>query len=81
MIYNGLRGEIMESKGKYEIQKQQGKYIIKYSYHNGYRVVSYYVWKTYKNEYTWTCDYTHAKRLSQQTAEKHLKYLRVNPAF
>lgn len=53
------------------ITPQQGKYIVGYTYNNGYRDVYKYVVKIYHGEYTYHTDYIHAKKLSLATAKKH----------
>lgn len=63
---------------KYFIEPALGKQIIGYSYYNGYRYVYVYVKSIYKGNYTFTLDYTYAKKMTPETACKHIAYLRVN---
>ncbi len=55
----------------YIVSEYQGKYITGYKYHNGYRNISLYVTSVYKGKYKFSYDYTHAKKMSLETAKKH----------
>lgn len=59
----------------YIVSEFQGKYIVSYRYHNGYRNVSLYVTSVYRGKYNFSYDYTHAKKMSFKTAKKHVHTL------
>lgn len=59
----------------YIVSEFQGKYIVGYKYHNGYRYVYHYVKSVYRGKYTFNLDYTHAKTMSLDTAKKHVSTL------
>ena len=59
----------------YIVSEFQGKYIVGYKYHNGYRFIHHYVTSVYRGKYMFSLDYTHAKTYSYETAKKHVHML------
>lgn len=57
------------------IEPYSGGYICGYKRFNGYRMESLYINTVYRGIYTYTLDYTFAKRFTMRTAKKHFKIL------